>query len=248
MVKNPDYPGMAEVKSDRKKTVPSYGSKGKNWNWSKLRPDAKIRSDEHLVFRYLVGKLGFTSISLAEVCGCDLDTAKQMFYGRASRKIMRANMEAVTRHLDTTFDSLRASAQSWLSGQEDGETEDITIRVRSLSDENEHYGFQQKWLTRHDLDPLRLFIMKQDTEFMVSEGIRSGDVLLVNKADTQFMAGAFYAAEIAGKVWLGMATRRDGQNRLAVDPSGIKFSLENFDDLEKNGQILGRCVWRSMLM
>lgn len=231
----------------REKNVPSYGAKGKNWNWSKLRPDAKIRSDEHLVFRYLVGKLGFTSVGLAEVCGCSLNTAKQMFYGRASHDVMRAHMGAVTVHLGTTFDSLLASAKSWLSGQ-DEEGADLTVRISPLSDEGEHYGFQQKWLERHNLDPLRLFIMKQDTDFMASEGIRSGDVLLVNGADTEFLAGAFYVAEIAGKIWLGMAIRRDGKNCLAVDPSGIKFSLENFDDLEKKGQILGRCVWRSMLM
>lgn len=248
MTKKSEEFNTADAQPVAKKRVSSRGSKGKNWNWSKLRTDAKIRSDEHLMYRYFIGKLGYTSASLAELCGCDLHTAKQLFYGRASQQLMRSNLDRIIGQIGATRESLLDAAKTWWASQESEDAVNTIIRVRSLSGHDEHYGFQLAWLERHNFDPLHLFIMKQDTEFLVSEGIRPGDALLVNKADTRFEAGAFYAARIAGKVWLGLGIVRSGKNCLAVDPTGVKFSLEEFDGLKEQGDILGRCVWRGAPM
>lgn len=249
MIKKTNESTLVDAQSvAKKKRASSYGSLGKNWNWSKMRTDVKIRSDEHLMYRYLIGKLGYTSVKIAELCGCDISTAKQLFYGRASQELMRENLDRIIHQIDATRESLLDAAKTWWANVESEDAVDTTIRIRALLDHDEHYGFQLAWIERHNFDPLHLFIMKQDTDFLMSEGIRTGDAFLVNKADTRFEAGAFYAAHIAGKVWVGLGIMRNGKNYLAVDPTGVKFSLEEFDGLKAQGHILGRCVWRGALM
>jgi len=220
-------------------------TKGKSWSWSKLKTGAVVTSEAHLACRYLVEVGGHTAATLAEMCGCDVAQAQKMIYGRLSRREARKNLDIIAKLQGTSYEELAERATAWSKA---GTVEHMIIHIRSLHESSEHYGFQHGWLEKNNLRADMLVVVKQDTNLLESENIQKGDALLVNTENTDFAAGAFYAAEIEGTVCIGMATMQHGKRYFSVDPSGKKWSPEAFDALLKKKKILGRCVWRSSLM
>ena len=248
MTNTPDNAAKTKTAKEKKPKGPQgVANKGKTWSWdkSKLKDEASIKRDEHLVARYLIEIYGHDTHSFAEICGCSFTQAQQMTYGRGRKKELRANLDTIAKVYGTTFEELLRKAQAW---RDVGTSDKLIIHIRSLQESDEHYGFQQGWLVKNNLKPDMLFVIKQETNLLESENIQKGDALLVNKENTDFEIGAYYAGKIGDTVWVGVATIQHGNRYFSADPYGKKVSPEEFDALLKKGKILGRCVWRSSLM
>jgi len=227
---------------DREETASHGGrrNKGKTWSWGTLKPDAKIVSVEHLMFRYLVESEGYTAEELARIAETTVPQIKKGIYGRfmAARKNI---LMAIAQHIGESWENLSQMAQQWHAG----EWVDVLAKIpsRDMSPKKQ-YSFSRLWLRKHNWEADKLCVIKQTTDNLAADGIAQGDILLVNTADKQFQAGSFYAAVINGAICATMGSMRGRHCLLVVESAGRKFLDVNFDEIEREDGIIGRIVWR----
>jgi hypothetical protein len=218
---------------------------GKSWSWGALKRDVKIASEEHLIFRYLVDNRLYSAEELAVICEATVREIKLGVYGRAKRTQKRLIM-LIAEHMGESWDALLQMAQKWYAGDDPG---DIPAKVESLGlSPKRVYNFRKRWLQKHRWDEKKLKPIKQTTDFLLPDGIASGDLLLVNTDDKSFQAGSFYAAVIAGETRTTMGAVRGRQRLLVIESSGRKFLPVDFEEIDQEGGIIGRIVWRGGLL
>jgi hypothetical protein len=235
---------MADSEQKPKKLHGGARNTGKSWSWGTLKRDAKISSEEHLIFRYVADTKVYSVEHLAEICESTVKEVKNILYGVAKRTRKRMVM-LLAEHMDLSYSTLLLMAQKWHAGEDPG---DISVQVKSLESPGRAYDFRRGWLQKMGWEAKKLKVMKQATDFLLPDGIAPGDLLLINTDDTIFKAGSFYAAAIAGECRACMGSIRGVQRVLIVESTGRKFQHADFDEITQTGSIIGRIVWRGTLM
>jgi hypothetical protein len=236
---------MADSEPKAKKQRGGARNEGKTWSWGTLKRDAKIHSEEHLIFRFIVDTHIYSAKELAAICETDIKGIKNALYGIATLKRKRMVM-LIAEHMGERWDTLLQMAQKWHVGDDPG---DIPAQVASLEPSTKHiYTFRRGWLRKMGWNEKKLKAMQQVTDFLLADGIAPGDLLLINTDDKVFKAGSFYVASIAGENRACMGAIHGIQRLLIVESTGRKFLHSDFDELEQTGGIIGRIVWRGALM
>ena len=112
---------------------------GMTWSWGTLKRDAKIHSEEHLIFRYIVDTKTYSIEELAEICEATAKEVKNILYGIAKRSRKRMVM-LIAEHMEVSYDTLLLMAQKWHAGEDPG---DIPVQVESLKSAKRVYEFRK---------------------------------------------------------------------------------------------------------
>jgi hypothetical protein len=209
------------------------------WAWHRLNKNARVRTDGHLIIRYILDAQLFKNRGeIVQICECDMDTLIQMIYGRARRSAYREYIEKLGARLGYTYNELLFKAKQWRDNEED---DDTVMQVRAIDAQTRNrFGLRKNWLVSLGFKPADLLVIEQNNDFLAkSEGIQKGDILLINKNDVTFELGKKYAAEIDEKFYVGIGVNHQGKKLFNVDPSGTKFTSQEFEQTK----IIGKAVW-----
>jgi hypothetical protein len=214
------------------------------WKVAALRKEVVPKYDGQLIIRYLSSDDGgkLTKEELCRITGEPPRILRQIAWGRAKACTAKTAAVKLAVHLGIDFLDLLVQARDWHLGDD---AADLMLMVRSAHGDKEKFAFKKSMLEKMGLKFDALCVVRQDNDLLLGEGIRTDDILLVNKADREFSPMGIYALDWLGKIWVAAAYTATEGEKLALDPAGRRIAYLDFKEVLAANSIIGRCVWRA---